>query len=492
MKKLLIANRGEIALRIMAAAKELGVKTVAIYSEPDAESLHVSQADEAYLLSGAEARETYLDQNKILEIAKKAKADAIHPGYGFLSENAEFAKIVVAAGFTWVGPSWENIELLGSKTNAKKLAEQLGVPIMSSWQGSNTDSKGLLKWVQTVGYPVLVKASAGGGGRGMRLVQSEIELLPSLTAAAEEAENSFGDASVFVEKYLQEARHIEVQIVGDAQGNLIHLGERECSLQRRHQKVIEEAPSPSIDDAVRQKLFIDALKLGKHLNYQNVGTVEFIVDQNNQHYLLEINTRLQVEHAVTELITGIDLVKTQLLLAQGHRLFFKQEDIVFRGHAIEARVYAEVPEQGFIPSLGTIQYLQVPNVPGLRLDSAMFTGLKLSSYYDAMLAKLCCYGFNRKEALQKMQTALANTVILGIQHNLNFLQDLLTTPEVQLGKYHIHFIESFLKEWMKNQKTDLQKQELLESIPLQDNLQSQKNHKEENLYLKQLINFSNV
>ncbi len=492
MKTLLIANRGEVALRIIAAARELGLKTVVIYAEPDADSLPVQQADAAYLLSGAEASVTYLDQDKILDIAQKAQVDAIHPGYGFLSENAGFAKKVIAAGLTWVGPTWESIEILGSKTNAKKIAEQLGVPLLPSWQGASTDTQGLLKWVTTVGFPVLVKASAGGGGRGMRLVQSEAELLPALAAAAEEAKNSFGDASVFVEKYLEEARHIEVQIVGDAEGNLVHLGERECSLQRRHQKVMEETPSPSIDDTVRQKLFSDALKLGKFLKYQNVGTVEFIVDQKNQHYLLEINTRLQVEHPVTEFITGIDIVKTQLLLAQGHNLFFKQEDIVFRGHAIEARIYAEVPEQNFIPSLGTIQHLLVPIAPGVRLDSAMFTGLKLSPYYDAMLAKLCCYGFNRKEALQKIQIALQNMVILGIQHNLNFLQDLLASKEVQAGKYHIHLIEKFLKTWMKNQMSDEQKQVLLESILMLPELKSQKAGDDENFYQKQLKNFSNV
>ena len=444
MKKILIANRGEIALRIIHAAKELGLKTVVVYADGDQNSLPVKMADEAYALEGADAAQTYLNIPKLMALIKKSGADSVHPGYGFLSENAAFAKAVEKSGCKFVGPTSQVIASMGNKLQARQLAEKCGVPVVPGWEEKPTGAK-FQQWVKKVGLPILIKAVSGGGGRGMRMVHDEKNLAEELASASREAGAAFGDASLYIEKLLLTPRHIEVQILADEHGHIVHLGERECSLQRRHQKVIEECPSPSISNDLRKKLFAASLALAKAVHYTSAGTMEFMVDAQDNFYFLEMNTRLQVEHPVTEAVTGVDLVKAQILIADGHRLPFKQEDIQFRGHAIEARVYAEDPEQDFMPSIGKIGLLQEPKVPGLRVDSFLEVGLELSPYFDPMLSKVVAYGINRKEALGKLDYALSNYVILGVKHNLNFLIDLLQYKPVQKGHYHNQSVHEFLK-----------------------------------------------
>ncbi|MCB1214802.1 MAG: ATP-grasp domain-containing protein, partial [Deltaproteobacteria bacterium] len=452
IKKLLIANRSEIALRIMQAAKDLGIQTVAIYAPADRDMPFVQAADEAYVLEGEEASETYLNIPQILSIAKKTKVHAIHPGYGFLSENADFAAAVVKAGFLFVGPSAKVIKALGDKAQSKVLAKKAGVPTIPSLKDPLPKGKALEKAAIELGFPLLIKAAAGGGGKGMRVVESFKEFPEALAMAKREGKAYFGSDKVLIEKFLQKPRHVEVQILGDAQGNLLHLYERECSLQRRHQKVIEEAPSPSISPKLRQALCEAALKMGKVVDYVSAGTVEFIVDEKENFYLLEVNTRLQVEHAVTEWVTGVDLVKAQLKIAEGHALPLEQKDIVLRGHAMEARIYAEDPEQGFLPSEGSVAIWQPLQGPGIRWDESLKEGLVVSSLFDPMLAKVTAYGFKREEARQKLKRALGETVLLGIRHNMDFLKFVLDSQDFKKAYYHTGSLKDILEDFQKNRQ----------------------------------------
>ena len=453
-KKILIANRGEIARRVIHAARELGYATVAVYSDPDAGSLAVREADEAFRLPGAEVKETYLDSAKILAIAKEAGVWGVHPGYGFLSENAAFAEDCAQAGLKFIGPSPETMRRLGSKVESKLLAKKAKVPTVPGFEGELPSGKELEKLAAKIGYPLLIKAAAGGGGKGMRVVHKPEELEEAARSAEREALAFFKDKTIFLEKYLERPRHIEVQILGDEQGNLVHLYERECSVQRRHQKMIEETPSPSIDAKFREEICAAALRVARQVGYASAGTVEFIVDEAGHFYFLEVNTRLQVEHPVTEAVTGIDLVKAQILVAEGHALPFKQEDIRQRGHAIECRLYAEDPENHFLPAEGSVGVLVEPQRPGIRIDSALEAGRPVLSLYDPMLAKLVAVGFNRKEALMKMDALLRDYVLLGIRHNLDFLRYTLNSKPFQDGRYHTHSVADLLAEYLEKRGRD--------------------------------------
>ncbi|MCE9625071.1 MAG: ATP-grasp domain-containing protein [Deltaproteobacteria bacterium] len=454
MKKILIANRGEIARRVIHAAKELGYATVAVYSDPDRDSLAVREADEAFRLAGSEVRETYLDSAKILEIAKSAGVWGVHPGYGFLSENADFAADCSKAGIKFIGPAPEAMRALGSKVASKRLAKQAKVPVVPGFEGELPEGQELQKIAVQIGFPLLIKAAAGGGGKGMRVVKAPEELEEAARSAEREALAFFKDKTIFLEKYLERPRHIEVQILGDEKGNLVHLYERECSVQRRHQKMIEETPSPSITPKFREDICASALRIAEQAGYYSAGTVEFIVDEADNFYFLEVNTRLQVEHPVTEAVTGIDLVKAQIMVAEGHALPFKQEDIRQRGHAIECRLYAEDPENGFLPAEGKVGVLWEPQRPGLRIDSALEAGKPVLSLYDPMLAKLIAVGFNRKEALLKMDALLRDYLLLGIRHNLDFLRYTLNSKPFHEGRYHTHSVAELLEGFLEKRGKD--------------------------------------
>lgn len=451
-KKVLIANRGEIALRVIHALRELNITSVAIYAPSDQGSRAVQAADEAYPLDGIEVAQTYLDISQILNIAKQAGVDAIHPGYGFLSENAEFASACQQAGITFIGPDSQVIAQMGDKMAAKKIAEAAGVPTIPGFVGEVPQGKKLDELIQKIGLPLLIKAAAGGGGKGMRIVHDVKEVADAVDAAQREAKAYFGDGRVFLEKYLVKPRHIEVQILGDTHGHQVHLFERECSIQRRHQKIIEEAPSPSIDEDLRQEICTAALNLAKQVSYSSAGTVEFIVDQEGRFYFLEVNTRLQVEHPVTEWITGIDLVKAQIEVAQGHELPFTQKDITRRGHAIECRLYAEDPEKEFLPGEGVVGVLHEPERPGVRLDSGLQEGQKILGLFDPMLAKLSTYGATRQEALHKMESLVQDYTLLGLRHNLDFLKFVLSAEVFKSGHYHTATVTDLLPDFLTKQQ----------------------------------------
>lgn len=470
-KKILIANRGEIARRVIAAAKEMGIQTVAIYSDPDAETLHVREANESYPLHGIESKETYLDANKVLEIAKKAKVEAIHPGYGFLSENADFAEACQKSKIKFIGPSPESMRLLASKTASKELAKKCGVPISPGWppvgalrEAPLPETKELKKLADKIGYPLLLKAAAGGGGKGMRVVHKASELAEMVESAEREALAFFNDKTLFIEKYIEEPKHIEVQLLGDEKGNLVHLFERECSVQRRHQKMIEESPSPSLTPELRKKICEAALKIAKEAKYYSTGTAEFLIDNKGNFYFLEVNTRLQVEHPITELVTGIDLVKAQIRIAAGEKLWFKQEDISQRGHSIECRLYAEDPENSFLPAEGIAGLLFEPQRPGIRIDSALEQDQVILPYYDPMLAKLIVYAEDRPTAILKMTQLLQDFILLGIRHNLDFLKFMLESKTFQEASYHTHSVGTLIEGFSK-QRECIQK-DLSELVPL--------------------------
>ncbi len=452
IKKVLIANRGEIALRIQRAAREMNIKTVAVYSRFDAASKFVKAADEAFPLRGTEVAETYLDIAQILELARRAKADAIHPGYGFLSENPSFAQACSQAKIKFIGPRPEVLQKLGNKVAAKQLAEQVGVPVIPGFASELPKGKKLQNIAEQIGFPVLVKAAAGGGGKGMRVVHDSKSLEEAVSSAAREAQAYFKDERVFFEKYIPNPRHIEVQILGDEAGNILHLFERECSLQRRHQKMMEESPSPSIEPKVRESICAAAIKLAKAAKYSSAGTMEFLVDPNDQFYFLEVNALLQVEHPVTESVTGIDLVKEQFKIAAGQPLAFTQNDIQQRGCAMECRLYAEDPENNFLPSEGRIGVLRQTQGPGIRVDAALEEGKEIASLYDPMLGKLIVSGDDRKEVLQKMKTLLKEFTLLGVRHNLDFMRFLLETPPVSQGRYHTHTVQEFLGDYLQSRK----------------------------------------
>jgi acetyl-CoA carboxylase biotin carboxylase subunit len=440
--RILIANRGEIAIRIMRACKELGIQTVAVYSEADKSALHVQFADEAILLGAAAPKESYLNIDRIIEAARQTKADAIHPGYGFLSENASFAETVAAAGLTFIGPSADSIRAMGDKAESKVSMRKAGVPTVPGFEGLESE-KDFKKAAKEIGYPVLVKAAAGGGGKGMRVVEKEGDLGEAIESAKREALNAFGDERLLIEKYLPNAHHIEFQVFGDKHGNLVHLFERECSVQRRHQKIIEETPSPVLTLKLRKEMDEAAVKAARAVNYFNAGTVEFIFDPTlSSFYFLEMNTRLQVEHPITELVVGLDLVQWQIRVAAGEKFPFAQKDFTQRGHAIECRVYAEDPANGFLPSTGKLlQYIE-PRGPGLRVDSGFAAGNEVTHFYDPLLAKLIVYGENREVAVQRTQAALHEFVVHGVMTNIDFLQDVLAHDDFKNGDVSTRWVET--------------------------------------------------
>ncbi|HLF19626.1 MAG TPA: acetyl-CoA carboxylase biotin carboxylase subunit [Bacteroidota bacterium] len=443
IQKILVANRGEIAVRVIRACRELGIQSVAVYSDVDRNSLHVRMADHAYALHGSLAAETYLNQDKLLRVAVESQADAVHPGYGFLSENSAFVEQLERADIIFVGPTSSAIRVLGDKTEARKLASKLGVPSVEGTLKPLDSVRDAMRYAEQVGFPILLKAAAGGGGKGMRLVATMQELPSLLKSAKSEAKSAFGDDRVYIEKYLVNARHIEIQILADEQGNTTYLGERECSIQRRHQKIIEESPSTAIDEVIRKKMGEAAVTLTKAGGYSNAGTVEFLVDQSRSFYFLEMNTRLQVEHPVTELVTGIDIVKEQISVAAGNPLSCSQEDIVFRGHAIECRIYAEDPTNGFFPSTGFLRHYSVPQGPRLRADNGFEEGNEVSVYYDPMLSKIITWGMTRGEALDAMKRGLQEFEIQGVSSTISFCLFVLNHPKFIQGDFNTMFVEDF-------------------------------------------------
>lgn len=455
-KKILIANRGEIACRVIRACRELGVPAVAVYSDADRDALHVRMADEAYHIGPAPSSESYLRGDRIIEVAKRSGAEAIHPGYGFLSENAEFVRQVVRAGLTFIGPPPEAMEAMGGKITARRIAVEAGVPVVPGTNDPITSADEALRIANEIGYPVMLKASAGGGGKGMRLVADASELRSALDAARSEALSSFGDESVFMEKAVVRPRHIEIQVFSDTRGNHVHLGERECSIQRRHQKVIEEAPSPINSAELREKMGACAVMVAEAVGYVGAGTVEFLVsDVDRSFYFLEMNTRLQVEHPVTELVTGIDLVREQINVALGEPLSFRQEDVRLIGHAIECRIYAEDPDQNFMPSPGRIVKLRVPAGPGVRDDGGVYEGGEVSIHYDPMISKFAVHGKDRQEAIERMRRALAEYQVSGIKTTLPFFHDVMNDPVFVAGNLDTGFISGF-RERRTDEKSDAQ------------------------------------
>ncbi len=443
--KILIANRGEIAIRIMRACRELGIQTVAVYSEADAHAQHVQFADEAVFIGNAAPKESYLNQDVLIRAALDSKADAIHPGYGFLSENASFAAAVESANLTFIGPAADSIRAMGDKAESKILMKKAGVPTVPGYEGLES-FEDFQKAADEIGYPVLVKAAAGGGGKGMRVVNSANELKESIEAARREAQNSFGDERLLIEKYLADAHHIEIQVFGDKHGNLLHLFERECSVQRRHQKIIEESPSPLLTPELRARMGESAVNAAKAVNYFNAGTVEFIFDPKlSTFYFLEMNTRLQVEHPVTELVTGLDLVHWQIRIAAGEKFPFTQEDLHQHGHAIECRVYAEDPSTGFLPSTGKLLQFIQPQGPGIRVDSGFAIGDDVTHFYDPLLAKLIVHAGSREDAIQRMKNALRDFIVHGVVTNIDFMQTVLETDDFKQGKISTRWVEKSLE-----------------------------------------------
>jgi acetyl-CoA carboxylase, biotin carboxylase subunit len=444
LDKVLIANRGEIALRIVRACRELGVTSVAVYSDADEEALHVRHADEAVNIGPPPAGKSYLDVEAIIEAAKETGADAVHPGYGFLAENADFAAACLDAGLVFVGPSAEAIEKMGNKSAARRLAQEADVPVVPGSEESASADEAA-ETAEEIGYPVMVKAAAGGGGRGIRVAENEEELRKSFQVAKREAESAFGDGSIYLEKFLAGPHHVEVQVMADHEGNVIHLYERECSMQRRRQKVLEEAPSPGISNEVRERMCDAAVRLAREAGYANAGTVEFLVE-GNDFYFIEMNTRIQVEHPVTEMLTGVDLVKEQILVASGETLSLKQENVPFVGHAMEFRINAEDPDQDFMPSPGEITSLEVPGGPGIRVDSAIYQGYTIPPFYDSMVGKLVVWGLGREEAINRSGRALREYRLEGIKTTIPLHLRLLEDDAFRSGEYHTGYLEELLGE----------------------------------------------
>jgi len=442
-KKILIANRGEIAIRIMATCREMGIRTVAVYSDADRSAQHAREADEAYYIGPAPAAQSYLGIGTILDVAKESGAEAIHPGYGFLAENAAFVEACEKAGIIFIGPPASAMRLMGSKIAAKQLAQSVGAPTIPGYNGESQDDMVLMSEAQRIGFPLLIKASAGGGGKGMREVHAAAGFKEQLAGARREAQAAFGDATVFLERFVQQPRHIEIQVLGDTFGNLIHLGERECSIQRRYQKIVEESPSVALTPALREEMGAAAVRIAKAAGYVNAGTLEFMLDTGKRFYFLEMNTRLQVEHPVTELVTGIDLVRHQLQIAAGQPLGLIQEQISPRGHAIEVRLYAEDPENNFIPSTGTVTRFVKPGGPGIRVDSGIESGDEITQYYDPMIAKLIVYGENRTTAIDRLQAALRQAAVFGVKTNVALLSAIVEHPAFREGRTFTSFLEEY-------------------------------------------------
>ncbi len=446
-EKVLIANRGEIALRVIRACRELGIKTAAIYSEADQESLHVKFADQAICVGPAQSSSSYLHIPNIISAAVLSGADAVHPGYGYLSENSDFAEICAAHGLVFIGPTAAQIERMADKAQAKAEMKAAGVPVLPGSDRSINNEVELLKICKKIGYPVMIKASAGGGGRGMRLAANENELIKAYRLARSEAGAVFGNDKVYIEKYIKNPRHIEIQLLGDSHGNIVHFGERECSLQRRHQKVIEESPSPVVSSRLRKKMGLAAVRGAKAVNYLNAGTVEFLLDENDEFYFMEMNTRIQVEHTVTEMVYGVDLVKAQIQIAAGAEIAYEQSEIVPTAHALECRLFAEDPLQSFLPSPGIITKLHIPGGHGVRWDSHIYQGHEISPYYDSMFGKLITWGEDRDEAIERMLSALSEIQIEGIQHNVEFHKWLLQHEKFRQGDYSADFLERVMTEF---------------------------------------------
>jgi len=443
IKKVLIANRGEIALRIMRTCREMGIQTVAVYSEVDRVAPFVKYADEAYCIGPAPSNQSYLVIDKIVDVARKTNTDAIHPGYGFLSENPEFARRLERESIILIGPSASAMEVMGSKLAAKETAKNQNIPLVPGSEGAIVDLAEAKNVAREVGFPLLIKASAGGGGKGMRIVEDEASIDEQLNLAMNEARSAFGDASVFIERYVKSPRHIEIQVLADKHGNAFHLFERECSIQRRHQKVVEEAPSSVLTDAIRNKMGKCAINLALGCKYEGAGTVEFLLDENLNFYFLEMNTRLQVEHPVSELITGIDLVRQQILVAAGEALSFKQEDLSIQGHALEVRVYAEDPQNNFLPDIGTLVTYERPQGPGIRVDDGFEQGMDIPIYYDPMISKLITYAGTRQEAIDRMTRAIDEYKITGVTTTLPFCKFAINHEAFKSGKFDTHFVQSY-------------------------------------------------
>ena len=445
-KKILVANRGEIAVRVMRACRELGIPSVAVYSEADRQALHVRVADEACAIGPAPSRESYLRQDRVLEAAAKTGADAIHPGYGFLAENPSFARACEDAGVAFIGPGSETIALMGEKTSARRLAVEAGVPVVPGTLEPVAGPDAIAREAERVGFPLMLKAAAGGGGKGLRLVSGPGELAAAVERARGEALSAFGDDRVYLERAIVKARHIEVQVLADHHGGAVHLFERECSIQRRHQKIVEESPSPFLTADLRARMGALAVALVKRIGYRNAGTLEFLVDENREPWFLEMNTRIQVEHPVTEMVTGRDLVQLQIRIAQGEPLPFAQEDLEQRGHAIECRIYAEDPDRGFLPSPGRLQAIRAPGGPGIREDTGVYEGFEVPVHYDSMLSKLIVHAASRPEAIERMRRALAEYTILGVRTTLPFLDRVLRHPDFVAGDVDTSFVERMRAE----------------------------------------------
>ncbi len=445
--KILIANRGEIAVRVMKACRELGIKSVAVYSTIDRAALHVLSADEAVCIGEAPPSESYLNIDKIIETAQKTGAEAIHPGYGFLAENHLFAEHCENEGIVFIGPNSKAMKLVGDKVASRAVTEKAGIPLIPGMKDKSTDPSECLSAAEKIGYPVLVKASAGGGGKGMRVARNKSELIEAVEAGMREAATAFGDPSVYLEKYIEKPRHVEFQVLADNHGDSVHLFERECSIQRRHQKIVEESPSTALDDSLRRRMGETALKVVEVSGYTNAGTVEFLLDENKNFYFLEVNARLQVEHPVTELVVGIDLVHAQIRIAAGEKLWLKQEELIQRGHAIECRIYAEDPENDFLPSAGKILYMKEPSGPGIRHDCGVYSGSEVSVYYDPILSKLIAHAPDRDICIKRMAAALKSFPILGIKTDIEFLHDTIMHPEFKAGNTRTDFIERNMYNW---------------------------------------------
>ena len=445
-QKLLIANRGEIAVRIIRACREMGIKTVAVYSQADADALHTQLADESICIGKAEAKDSYLNMERILSATIASGADAIHPGFGFLSENSKFAALCEKCNITFIGPSARTIEETGNKSEARNAMVRAGVPVIPGTKEPIFTAEAGRKFADEIGYPVMIKAALGGGGKGMRVVQNSTDFEKNFQNAQREAENGFGDNSMYIEKYIEHPKHIEFQILADNEGNTIHLGERDCSVQRRHQKMIEESPCIALDEDLREQMGAMAVRAAKAVGYRNAGTVEFLLDSHRQFYFMEINTRIQVEHGVTELVTGIDLVKEQIRIAAGEKLGLRQSDIHLTGHAMEVRINAENPEKNFAPCPGTIQELHIPGGNGVRIDTAVYPGYIIPPYYDSMIMKVMVYDKDRESALKKMRSTLGEVIIEGVTTNLDFQYEILKNKEFESGAIHTDFIEKNFEE----------------------------------------------
>ena len=444
-QKILIANRGEIAVRIIRACREMGILSVAVYSEADRDALHTQLADEAVCIGKAPSSDSYLNMERILSAAIATKAQAIHPGFGFLSENEHFADMCAKSGIVFIGPSGEIIGKMGNKSHARTTMMDAGVPVVPGTKEPVYTAQEGAKIAAEIGYPVMIKASSGGGGKGMRIAIEPENFEANFNLAQQESINSFGDDTMYIEKYIEEPRHIEFQILADKYGNVIQLGERDCSIQRRHQKMIEESPCAAMDEELRKRMGDTAVRAAKAANYENAGTIEFLLDKHKNFYFMEMNTRIQVEHPVTEMVTGIDLVKEQIRIAAGEPLHIRQEDVVLRGHAIECRINAENPEKNFMPCPGTIEELHFPGGNGVRIESALYNGYTIPAYYDSMVAKVIVHGENRQDAIRKMQSALGEVVVEGIVTNLDFEYGILSHPVFVAGKTNTHFIPDYFE-----------------------------------------------